>query len=319
MPRRSSSATSSIARPSQTIGRSGRSTDLRRDGRIRRAARAAPDAGVRPSPPTTPPRSSSPRARPPIPRAWSSPTATSSRTSSRSSTRSRNTAATCGPFLPIRFLNLLPLSHMFGQAMATFIPPMLPGLVVFTRSYAPEDIVRQIRRAGSRCWSACRRSSRCCGITSLRLHPETAVDPPAGMHWARRWWHYRRVHRALRAEVLGLRRRRGAARPGARDVLGPARVRRRPGLRPDGDGADRHAQPPAARRRRGPSASPSPASRSRSPTTARSSCAATTSRAATSTRRKRRVRRSRTAGSTPATSASSTRAASCTSAAARRR
>ena len=44
--------------------------------------------------------------------------------------------------MPIRFLNLLPLSHMFGQAMATFVPPMLPGVVVFTRSYAPEDIVR---------------------------------------------------------------------------------------------------------------------------------------------------------------------------------
>ena len=31
------------------------------------------------------------------------------------------------PFSPLRFLNLLPLSHMFGQAMATFIPPMLPA------------------------------------------------------------------------------------------------------------------------------------------------------------------------------------------------
>ena len=29
------------------------------------------------------------------------------------------------PFSPIRFLNLLPLSHMFGQSMATFVPPML--------------------------------------------------------------------------------------------------------------------------------------------------------------------------------------------------
>ena len=37
------------------------------------------------------------------------------------------------PFFPLRFLNLLPLSHMFGQAMATFIPPMLPGVVVFMR------------------------------------------------------------------------------------------------------------------------------------------------------------------------------------------
>src|SRR4051812_46335132 len=45
------------------------------------------------------------------------------------------------PFFPLRFLNLLPLSHMFGQAMATFIPPMLPGVVVFIRGYNPTEIV----------------------------------------------------------------------------------------------------------------------------------------------------------------------------------
>src|SRR5205823_12240298 len=50
------------------------------------------------------------------------------------------------PFFPIRFLNLLPLSHMFGQAMATFIPPMLPGTVVFMRGYNPADIAGQIKR-----------------------------------------------------------------------------------------------------------------------------------------------------------------------------
>src|SRR5579864_2859765 len=50
------------------------------------------------------------------------------------------------PFAPIRFLNLLPLSHMFGQAMATFIPPMLPGVVVFMRGYNPADIASQIKR-----------------------------------------------------------------------------------------------------------------------------------------------------------------------------
>ena len=49
------------------------------------------------------------------------------------------------PFFPLRFLNLLPLSHMFGQAMATFIPPMLPGVVVFMRGYNPDDIVAQIK------------------------------------------------------------------------------------------------------------------------------------------------------------------------------
>ena len=49
------------------------------------------------------------------------------------------------PFAPIRFLNLLPLSHLFGQAMATFIPPMLPGVVVFMRGFNPVEIIRQIR------------------------------------------------------------------------------------------------------------------------------------------------------------------------------
>ena len=47
------------------------------------------------------------------------------------------------PFFPLRFLNLLPLSHMFGQAMATFIPPLLPGTVVFMRGFNPADIVRR--------------------------------------------------------------------------------------------------------------------------------------------------------------------------------
>ena len=49
------------------------------------------------------------------------------------------------PFHPIRFLNLLPLSHMFGQAMATNVPPMIDGTVIFTRSLNPQDIIRLIR------------------------------------------------------------------------------------------------------------------------------------------------------------------------------
>ena len=48
------------------------------------------------------------------------------------------------PFHPIRFLNLLPLSHMFGQAMATNVPPMIDGTVIFTRSLNPQDIIRLI-------------------------------------------------------------------------------------------------------------------------------------------------------------------------------
>ncbi|HYL38324.1 MAG TPA: AMP-binding protein [Bryobacteraceae bacterium] len=99
------------------------------------------------------------------------------------------------PFHPIRFLNLLPLSHMFGQAMATFIPPMLPGVVVFMRGFNPHEILRQIRT---------RRISVLVSVPQileiLREHlqqtfPELKQLRPAQIHWLRRWWRYRRVHR----------------------------------------------------------------------------------------------------------------------------
>lgn len=98
------------------------------------------------------------------------------------------------PFLPIRFLNLLPLSHMFGQAMATFIPPMLPGVVVFTRSYAPEDIVRQIRQRRISVLVCVPKMLEVLKDHILRVAPETA-DAPVTLHWTRRWWRFRRIHR----------------------------------------------------------------------------------------------------------------------------
>ena len=99
------------------------------------------------------------------------------------------------PFSPIRFLNLLPLSHMFGQSMATFIPPMLGGTTVFIHGYNPNDIVRQIRK---------RRISVLVSVPKildvLREHtqravPESAMPPPRKEHFAWRWWRYRRAHR----------------------------------------------------------------------------------------------------------------------------
>ena len=99
------------------------------------------------------------------------------------------------PFRPIRFLNLLPLSHMFGQAMATFVPPMLPGVVVFTRSYSPDDIVRQINDRRISVLVCVPKILEVLRDYVIRVAPEAAEPPPAGMHWARRWWYYRRIHR----------------------------------------------------------------------------------------------------------------------------
>jgi long-chain acyl-CoA synthetase len=99
------------------------------------------------------------------------------------------------PFRPIRFLNLLPLSHMFGQAMATFVPPMLPGVVVFTRSYAPDEIIRQIRSRRISVLVSVPKMLEVLKEHVVRVAPEAAEPPPPRMHWARRWWRYRRVHR----------------------------------------------------------------------------------------------------------------------------
>jgi long-chain acyl-CoA synthetase len=98
------------------------------------------------------------------------------------------------PFFPLRFLNLLPLSHMFGQAMATFIPPMLPGTVVFMRGYNPTDIITQIKT---------RRVSVLVSVPKildvlrhhvLRVAPDAAT-PGRHQHVVRRLWRYRHIHR----------------------------------------------------------------------------------------------------------------------------
>ena len=153
----------------------------------------------------------------------------------------------------------------------------------------------------------------------LRLAPEAAIPPPQKEHFTRRWWRYRRVHRAVRPQVLELRRRRRTARSGARGVLGPAWLRRRAGVRPHGDGADRQPQPPVQHepriRRQGDRRRRSEDRRGRRDPRPRRQ----RDQAATSTPMPRRARRSKTAGSTPATSARWTRRDDCSSAAARRK
>jgi long-chain acyl-CoA synthetase len=101
------------------------------------------------------------------------------------------------PFHPLRFLNLLPLSHMFGQSMASNIPPMVRGTVIFTRSLNPHDVISLIRA---------RRVSVLVSVPKIlavlrdavrRAFPETVDPPPAGLSVVGRWWRYRRVHRAF--------------------------------------------------------------------------------------------------------------------------
>jgi long-chain acyl-CoA synthetase len=48
-------------------------------------------------------------------------------------------------FHPIRFLNLLPLSHVFGQFLGLFLPAVMGGKVLFQESLSPAVVARTIR------------------------------------------------------------------------------------------------------------------------------------------------------------------------------
>ncbi len=100
-----------------------------------------------------------------------------------------------GPFFPVRFLNLLPLSHMFGQVLATFIPPMLPGITVFMRGFNPEEIAALIRKERVSVLVSVPKMLEILRDHVVRLYPEAASAPASGISWPVRWWRYRGVHR----------------------------------------------------------------------------------------------------------------------------
>ena len=100
------------------------------------------------------------------------------------------------PFYPLRFLNLLPLSHLFGQTMAAFIPPMLAATVVFQQSYHPQEIRRQIRSRRVSVLVSVPKILEVLRDYILHEFPESKALPEK-MHWIRRWWRFRRVHRAF--------------------------------------------------------------------------------------------------------------------------
>ncbi len=104
-------------------------------------------------------------------------------------------------FHPVRFLNLLPLSHVFGQMLGIFIPPFLAGTVVFIDSLKPSEIIDVIRRERISVLVAVPRF-----IESLQreIHNKVERDGLTRQfnedfvraekeHFLRRWWRFRRI------------------------------------------------------------------------------------------------------------------------------
>ena len=110
------------------------------------------------------------------------------------------------PFRPIRFLHLIPLSHLFGQVTALFIPQLLGGVVIFPESQSPAMLARTIReRRVSVMVSVPQQLEAMGNWAKGRLseggfrHRESAIEQAGRERWSvlKRWWKFRRLHNRL--------------------------------------------------------------------------------------------------------------------------
>jgi long-chain acyl-CoA synthetase len=100
-------------------------------------------------------------------------------------------------FHPLRFLNLLPLSHLFGQSMAINIPPMLNGTVIFSHRFHPYEIVQLVKKQRVSVLVSVPKILSVLRDHVKRAFPESAEPPPPGASVLTRWWRYRRIHAAF--------------------------------------------------------------------------------------------------------------------------
>lgn len=100
---------------------------------------------------------------------------------------------------PLRFLHTLPLSHVFGQTMGLWIPPIFAAEVHFeTRLVAPR-LMETIKRERISVLAAVPRVMALLKAHLENTHPGLAerVAASKGMKAWKRWWFFRDVHRAL--------------------------------------------------------------------------------------------------------------------------
>jgi long-chain acyl-CoA synthetase len=100
---------------------------------------------------------------------------------------------------PLRFLHTLPLSHVFGQTMGLWIPPIFAAQVHFESRLVAPRLVETIKRERISVLAAVPRV-----MALLKAYLETSipglperVSATKGMKAWKRWWLFRDVHRAL--------------------------------------------------------------------------------------------------------------------------
>ncbi|MGC2184589.1 MAG: AMP-binding protein [Terriglobales bacterium] len=104
---------------------------------------------------------------------------------------------------PVRFLNLLPLSHVFGQFLGIFLPQLLGATVIFQDALNPGEVIRTILRervsvlvAVPRMLQSLKEKVERDLAEAGRLEDfQRRVEAAEGKHFLHRWWIFRRVHR----------------------------------------------------------------------------------------------------------------------------
>jgi long-chain acyl-CoA synthetase len=103
---------------------------------------------------------------------------------------------------PVRFLSLLPLSHLFGQFMGIFVPHMLGGEVFLQESLSPSQIVQTVKRERisvvitvPRILDALREKIESDSEARGKLDRfQNAIASSGGRNFLRRWWTFRAIH-----------------------------------------------------------------------------------------------------------------------------
>jgi long-chain acyl-CoA synthetase len=104
---------------------------------------------------------------------------------------------------PLRFVSLVPLSHVFGQVMALFVPPLLGATTVFEPSTNPAEIIRAIKRERATALIAVPRMldglhagiERDFDAAGQKASLTREFDAANGQKFLRRAWRFRRIHR----------------------------------------------------------------------------------------------------------------------------
>ncbi|MGH9429028.1 MAG: AMP-binding protein, partial [Terriglobia bacterium] len=98
-------------------------------------------------------------------------------------------------FHPVRFLNLVPLSHVFGQFMAVLVPPLLKSEVHFQNTLNPGEVIETVKTERV---SVVVTVPRFLESLKEKLEREVEVERIATRHDAsflQRVWRARRVHK----------------------------------------------------------------------------------------------------------------------------